>query len=83
MAWTAPDEPNTGIGFTAQLSEETTRQLGTIRRRIGAPTMNQTLAVIICELFNSREVKQDLAENRPLVKFGQGDYVTEIREEDC
>ena len=83
MAWTAPDEPTTEIGFTAQLSEETTRQLGTIRRRIGAPTMNQTLAVIIRELFNSREAKQDLKENRPLASFGQGEFRRDIMEEDC
>ena len=52
MAWTAPDEPTDGIGFTAQLSEETTEQLSQIRRSIGAPTLSQTLAVVVRELFN-------------------------------
>ena len=83
MAWTAPDEPTDGIGFTAQLSEETTEQLSQIRRSIGAPTLSQTLAVVVRELFNSKEFKRNLIEERPLAQFGQGDYITEIREEDC
>ena len=70
-------------GFTTNLDEEQTRKLGMIRRWLGSPTLNGALRITILHYHSQIEHVDARMENRPLVKLGQGDYTTEIREEDC
>ena len=71
------------LGFTVKLDEEATRKLGMIQRLLGSPSLNRALWTTIKNYHSQLEHVAARMENRPLVKLGQGDYTTEIREEDC
>ena len=75
--------PEEQPGFTVNLDEETTKKLGKIRRWLGSPTLNGALRISINQYHSQLEHVAARMENRPLVSLGQGDYTTEIREEDC
>ena len=65
--------------FSVQLSVDTATKLFELKAWLGAPTAAGALRVLVEQHHHAVITK---AEERPLAQFGQGDFITRIKEED-